>query len=182
MDYARLLFSFRGRTNRARYLAVQLALIAFWLMAWTGFSDHLSSQWPALHLDVVGVVAMSWINVATTVKRLHDRNWSGWWAIPVFVLNRVLFTYYGLFLGNYFGVDMSTTMQLLLVMLAVALSLLQTWVFIELFFVIGTEGRNRFGPDPLATVATGAATGQRLVQHSVPAFLVQDAGSPPEPN
>jgi len=38
--------------------------------------------------------------------------------------------------------------ELLLVLFAVVLSLLQTWIVIELFFMIGTEGLNRFGPDP----------------------------------
>jgi hypothetical protein len=34
---------------------------------------------------------------------------------------------------------------MLLVMLAVALSLLQTWIIIELFFLMGTDGPNRSG-------------------------------------
>ena len=179
MDYVRLLFGLRGRINRARYLAVQLALLTVWFILWPKLPLHFSSQWEALHLDWLVIIAMSWINVATTVKRLHDRNRSGWWAIAIFILSRVAYTYYGLFLGGYFGVDISTAEQLLLVMIAVALSLLQTWVVIELFFVIGTDGRNRFGPDPLATAATGAATGPRLDQHSIPAFLVHGAGPPP---
>jgi len=179
MDYVRLLFGFRGRINRARYLAVQLVLIAFWLTAWFRLSVYLSSQWTDLHLDWVVVITMIWINVATTIKRLHDRNHSGWWAVPVLMLNRLAYAYYGLFLGNYFGVDVSIAGELLLVMLAVALSLLQTWVVIELVFVIGTDGRNRFGPDPLATVATGAAAGPQLGQHNIPAFLVHGAGSSP---
>ena len=34
MDYARLLFSFRGRINRARYIVVQLALLSVWFLFW----------------------------------------------------------------------------------------------------------------------------------------------------
>jgi uncharacterized membrane protein YhaH (DUF805 family) len=179
MDYVRLLFSFRGRTNRARYLVVQLALLTFWFMLWPRLPLHVSSQWEALHFDWVVVITMIWINLATTFKRLHDRNRSGWWAIAIFFLNRLSYAYYGLFLGGYFGVDISTARELLLVMLAVALSLLQTWVVIELFFLMGTDGRNRFGPDPLATVASGAPTDPRPDQHNVPAFLVRSAGSSP---
>jgi hypothetical protein len=63
-------------------------------------------------------------------------------------------------------------------MLALALSLLQTWVIIELVFLTGTEGRNRFGPDPLSNVATGAPTDRRPEQRSVPAFLMHRAGPP----
>ena len=32
MGYAWFLFSFKGRTNRAPYLAVQLALLTFWFI------------------------------------------------------------------------------------------------------------------------------------------------------
>ncbi len=91
---------------------------------------------------------MLWINAATTAKRLHDRNRSGWWAIAVLIVNRLSYVYYGLFFGLYFGVDVSGAREMLLVMCAVALSVLQTWIVIELFFLIGTDGRNRFGADP----------------------------------
>ena len=63
------------------------------------------------------------------------------------------------FSGLYFGVDLSTARELLLLTFAVALPLLQTWVVIELFFLIGTDGPNRFGPDPLARVATARSRG-----------------------
>ena len=99
MDYARLLFSFNGRINRARYLAVQLALLTVWLVLW------LKS--PFLHWQVMHWVAaamMIWINAATTAKRLHDRNHSGWGTIAVLAVNRLSYVYYGLLFGLTFGV------------------------------------------------------------------------------
>ncbi|MDP1882255.1 MAG: DUF805 domain-containing protein [Bradyrhizobium sp.] len=171
MDYAWLLLSFKGRINRARYLVVQLALPTLWFACWL----KLSPQGEALR---VVAIAMVWINTATTVKRLHDHDRSGWWAIAVLFVNLLSYAYFGLFLGLYFGVDISITRELLLVMLAVALPLLQTWVVIELFFLMGSDGRNRFGPDPLSQVATGAPTASRAVQDNVPAFLVRSAGLP----
>jgi uncharacterized membrane protein YhaH (DUF805 family) len=176
MDYAWLLFSFKGRINRARYLVVQLALLAFWLMLWLKFSVQFSSQWEALHWVVA--ITMIWINAATTAKRLHDRNRSGWWAVAVFVVNRLSYAYYGLFFGLYFGVDISTARELLLVMLAVVLSVLQTWVVIELFFVMGTDGPNRFGPDPTRTLPNSPLA-SRAEPAGVPDFLVRRAGPTP---
>jgi uncharacterized membrane protein YhaH (DUF805 family) len=173
MDYAWFLFSFKGRINRARYLVVQLALLTFWLMLWLKFSFHFASQWEALHWVVA--ITMIWINAATTVKRLHDRNRSGLWAIAIFVVNRLSYAYYGLFFGLSFGVDISIAKELLLVMLAVALSLLQTWVVIELVFLMGTDGPNRFGPDPTRT-APNPSIESRLKPDSVPDFLVRRAG------
>jgi uncharacterized membrane protein YhaH (DUF805 family) len=171
MDYARLLFSFKGRINRARFLVVQLTLLALWFMVWVKFSLQFASQWEPWVLSI----AMIWINAATTVKRLHDRNRRGWWAVAIFVVNRLSYVYYGLFFGSYFGVDISTAGQLLLVMLVVALSLLQTGVIIELFFLIGTDGANRFGPDPTRT-ASNSPLDSLAAPAGVPDFLVLRAG------
>ncbi len=110
---------------------MQLGVLTFWLIL-----IYYSSQGKGLHFDWVVTVTMVWINAATTVKRLHDRNRSGWWAVPILILNRLSLVYYGLFFGLSFGVDISIAKELLLVMLAVAISLLQTWVIIELFFVM----------------------------------------------
>jgi len=170
MDYARLLFSFYGRINRARYIAVQLALIAVWLALWI--------KSPLLHwqaLNWVATIALIWINLATTAKRLHDRNRSGWWAAAVLVINRLTYVYYGLFFGLYFGADVLGVWELLLVMGAVALSALQTWIFIELFFMIGTDGPNRFGTDPTRSPpkSSDIPPAQSL---GVPDFLLHRAG------
>jgi uncharacterized membrane protein YhaH (DUF805 family) len=169
MDYAWFLFSFKDRINRARYLVVQLALLTFWLMLWLKFSFYFSSQWEAL-LWVVAI-AMIWIDTATTANRLHDRDGRGWWAVAVFIINRLSYAYYGLFFGLYFGVDNSIAKELLLVILAVALSLLQTWIIIELFFLAGTDGPNRFGPDPTRTAPTSPLD-SRAEPAGVPDFLV----------
>jgi uncharacterized membrane protein YhaH (DUF805 family) len=174
MEYARLLFSFKGRINRARFLVVQLTLLALWFMVWVKFSLQFASQWEPWVLSI----AMIWINAATTVKRLHDRDRRGWWAVAIFVVNRLSYVYYGLFFGSYFGVDISTAGQLLLVMLVVALSLLQTWVVIELFFLIGSDGPNRFGPDPTRALPNSPLD-SRPEPAGVPVFLVLRAGAAP---
>lgn len=175
MDYVWLLLSFKGRLNRARYLAVEVALVTLWLMPWHKFPFQVPSP-EALYR--VAAIAMIWVNAAATAKRLHDRNRSGWWAVAVFALNRLCYLYYGLFFGLSFGVDISIAREMLLVMLAVALSLLQTWIVIELFFVIGTDGSNRFGADPTRT-APGAGAAPRLEPHGVPDFLVRRSGPVP---
>ena len=173
MDYARYLFSFNGRINRARYLAVQVALLSVWFLLWV---KSPFQQWEILGWVIV--VTMVWINLATTARRLHDRNRSGWWAIAVVAINRLSFLYYGLFFGLHFGVDVLGIQEMLLVMGAVALSVLQTWVVIELFFVIGTDGANRFGPDPTRTAPT-SAVGPRVEPLGVPEFLLHRAGHRP---
>lgn len=173
MGFVWLLFSFKGRLNRARYLVVELALLALWVV---GLFSFLVSSPEALSWVVA--IPMIWINTAVTAKRLHDRNRSGWWAVAVLVVNRLSYLYYGLFFGLSFGVDISTAREMLLVMLAVALSVLQTWIVIELFFLAGTDGPNRFGPDPTRT-ARVAAVASRPEPHGVPDFLVHRSGPMP---
>jgi uncharacterized membrane protein YhaH (DUF805 family) len=172
MDYFWLLFSFRGRLNRARYLILELAVLTSWLMLWVKHPAEASPQWEALHW--LAAVVIGWINLAATARRLHDRNRSGWWTVAVLVVNRLVFLSYGLFFGSYFGADISSAVQLLFVMAFVTLSVLQTWIFIELFFMIGTDGTNRFGPDPTRT-AFDISTGPQPASAGVPDFLVRQA-------
>jgi uncharacterized membrane protein YhaH (DUF805 family) len=173
MDYVRYLFSFRGRINRARFLAIQLALLTVWFLLWV---KSPFQQWEMLGL--AALIPMIWINLATTAKRLQDRNRRGWWAIAVVVVNRLSLLYYGLFFGLSFGVDISIAEELLLVMGAVGLSVLQTWIIIELFFLIGTDGANRFGPDPTRT-ATKSPNVSPVQSFGVPDFLLHRAGPAP---
>jgi hypothetical protein len=56
-------------------------------------------------------------------------------------------------------------------MVAVAISLLATWIVIEMFFVIGTEGANRYGLDPTSTV-TNPPVELGPKPYGVPDFLV----------
>ena len=172
MDYAKALFSFKGRVNPARYLVIQLALLAVWFLLWVKAPFQ---QWET---GLAAAVPMIWINLATTARRLQDRNRRGWWAIAVVVVNRLSFLYYGLFFGLSFGVDISIAQELLLVMGAVGLSVLQTWIVVELFFLTGTEGANRFGPDPTRPAAKPPAL-SRSEPFGVPDFLLHRVGPRP---
>ena len=164
MAWVSLLFSFNGRIGRARYLLVELGLLTLWLTLW--LNPPFSSSWA----HWLAAIPLIWVNLAVTAKRLHDRDRSGWWALAVFAVNRLSYLYYGLFFGLAFGVDISITTELLLVTAALALSLLQTWVVIELFLLAGTEGPNRFGRDPTAT--PHSPIGLRQPPAGVPDFLI----------
>jgi uncharacterized membrane protein YhaH (DUF805 family) len=78
---------------------------------------------------------------ATAVKRLHDRNKSGWWIVPFFIAP-ILLGKVGDWLGDSYPADF-----LRLVLIALSL-----WGFVEILCLRGTRGPNRFGPDPQAPV------------------------------
>jgi uncharacterized membrane protein YhaH (DUF805 family) len=83
---------------------------------------------------VIGI----WFLAATTIKRLHDRNKSGWWIVPFCVAPSLLYTLLWL--------DVPLTVALIVSALGFGLAL---WGFVELFCLKGSGGPNRFGPNPL---------------------------------
>jgi len=123
-----LLFGFQGRTNRAKFWLVALALlvIEFIVLAVLGGSAAMSND-PQQALASLGPVAgivlvifglaVTWITIAVGIKRFHDRNKSGVWILIIFVP----------VIGG-------------------------LWYLIECGFLRGTPGPNDYGPDPLAAL------------------------------
>jgi uncharacterized membrane protein YhaH (DUF805 family) len=67
------------------------------------------------------------------IKRLHDRDKSGWWLLLFYLVPALL---------N----EMSNT-SMLFSLASLAISI---WAFVELGCLRGTAGPNKYGPDPLA--------------------------------
>jgi uncharacterized membrane protein YhaH (DUF805 family) len=124
-----LLFGFRGRTNRAKFWLVALAIVVIEiiLLAIFGANAVMISDDPQKALADMGpvtsivllifVVAATWISIAVGIKRFHDRNKSGVWILIIFVP----------LIGS-------------------------LWYLIECGFLRGTPGPNNYGPDPLAAL------------------------------
>ena len=141
MNLFTLLFSFRGRINRAKYwLAVLIYVIC------------LSILWSIIYwyeLEGGALIALAllalpiWVSgLAVGIKRLHDRDKSGWW---------VLLFYFGPQVLNGLATAAGETEQILSLLLSTAAFALTIWALVELGFLRGTPGPNRYGPDPLAT-------------------------------
>ena len=84
--------------------------------------------------------------MAITVKRLNDRNWSGWLAVFVFVA--VLPLYIGPFFGMFLDFENPTTFEIVVSLIVIVLTL---FLLVENGFRRGDRGANRYGPDPLAS-------------------------------
>jgi uncharacterized membrane protein YhaH (DUF805 family) len=83
-----------------------------------------------------------WVYLATSVKRLQDRNKSGWWIVPFFALP-CLYGQFGDRIGDWLGYWPT-------LLLGLAGFVFSVWGFIEMYCLRGTKGANRFGADPLA--------------------------------
>lgn len=111
-----------------------------------------------------------WFLTATTIRRLHDRNKSGWWIVAFFIAPALL--------GSTVDrLDDESYAALALVVFGV-----YTWGFVELLFFRGTRGPNRFGPDPLAPVIADTPVATRWDQHSELEFVPHSASPSPGPH
>jgi uncharacterized membrane protein YhaH (DUF805 family) len=155
MGFGHLLFGFSGRINRAKYwLAVVLwalaGLIAFGLIAnvmWHAMSAYSADNTGGLIANLgLGIILIVLIMIpvfisgfAIGVKRLHDRNRSGWWILPFYggpgVLDRI---------------DRAADTAVLSFVLQLAILAVAIWGLVELGFLRGMVGPNQYGPDPLA--------------------------------
>ncbi|MCP3372916.1 DUF805 domain-containing protein [Bradyrhizobium cajani] len=94
-----------------------------------------------------GLALFSWIFLATTIKRLHDRNKSGWWIVAFFFIPGLYSQFSDLLPDSHWTLPFD-----------LSASILWLWGLVEMFCVPGTSGHNRFGPDPLAKVEGKAAS------------------------
>lgn len=137
IDFGSLLFGFDGRINRAKYwLAVVIYLVVMLIAVGLMFALH----------GMIGMVLMGIIyivaivsGIAVGIKRLHDCDKSGWWLLVFYLVP-------GLLSAAAMGWDDSMVLNLL----SFAVSI---WGLVQLGFLRGTVGPNRFGPDPIPGAA-----------------------------
>ena len=174
------LFSFGGRVNRAKLWLFLLIILGFEMVAGIAVMSALGLQ---NIMDVadgsapltvltgngaaqivcaivgLGLLALLYAGLAVAVKRLHDRNKSGWWLLVFyllpFVLNfpRQIAVLHAMADGSFMRIAQhGGTMAMggpLATILGGIASLISLWAFVELYCLRGTVGDNRFGPDPL---------------------------------
>ena len=146
--------SLKGRSPRLSWWIVQLLII---MLLGGGFTAALLLGEDAesfvlgetdAGLFAAMIIAFAFVNAPVTVRRLHDRGRSGWWAVPYLVgpqmvdLNDITAP---------FGIVVGADATSLLNFLGGAVSLI---VLVDLGIMRGTRGPNRYGPDPLDPEAT----------------------------
>src|SRR5580692_1419377 len=150
MDWRSLLFSFRGRINRAKYWLALLVFfvvgIALGLVGWL-LGNGLAFQILSFVVNLAVFIA----TIAVCIKRLHDRDRSGWWLL-LFYGGPVVVALIGgfIFWAATDTVGMSAEWSYLGLRLCLLGGIaLAIWGFVEIGCRRGTAGYNRFGPDPL---------------------------------
>ena len=95
---------------------------------------------------MVGIVILI-TSVAIGIKRLHDRDKSGWYLLLFYVVPGILMT---AAVGMYVTMEDATLVSTVLGLATVAIGV---WAFVELGCLRGTVGPNHYGPDPIAPPA-----------------------------
>ena len=142
MDRLGALFSFRGRASRLTYWRIGLATAATWAVLWIATIFVAMGAGNVAVIPLLLVLPVLLVNLAVCVRRLHDRNKSAWWLLPFWIGPLILL---GLtqWLTDQTGEGGAAAMAALLVALA-----LDIWALVEIGFLRGTPGDNRFGPPP----------------------------------
>lgn len=150
MDLA-FFFSFRGRINRAKYwLAMLIFCIADAVLMLLGLVVAGTAAFHVFSYLVNLAIFIS--SLAVSVKRLHDRDRSAWWLFLFYIAPGLValpaFFFMWAATGS-FG-DARTLSLFLLRLCVVGAFALAIWGLVEMGFLRGTTGYNRFGADPLA--------------------------------
>jgi len=96
------------------------------------------SEVPLLLAKAIATALCLWVYVATSIKRLHDRDKSGWWIVPFFVIPGLFQQFADRLPDSYWVLPLPLIAFALLV-----------WSFVELYCLRGTKWTNQYGPDPL---------------------------------
>jgi uncharacterized membrane protein YhaH (DUF805 family) len=147
-----LLFSYQGRVNRAKYwLAAVIYTAIFLLLVALGFimlgngilalggedaeglvAGLISKGIGFFLIALIVFIGLCVSGVFIGIKRLHDRDKSGWWVLVFYLLPAVLSAL----------ADVSWIFN-------IASFAVSIWGLVELGFLRGTIGSNQYGPDPL---------------------------------
>ena len=143
MDYAKLLFGFEGRATRLTYWRIQVMLTAVGatLFILAAFGTIVGGWLGAVPLAFIPPLLLTGFSI--TVRRLHDRGKGVLWALFFLVGPWVLFAPAGTLRdGASTGVILGASL------LALSGFALGAWGWIEIGFVRGAQGANRYGPPP----------------------------------
>ena len=169
MPLTQLLFSFKGRINRKPWWLASLgagftaSLLSAILEALARSSGETIVN-PVTHqFEPTGIfglaisliaLANAWIAFALSAKRLHDRDRTGWWLLwqLLVILLAVFLTVVAFAVPK----EQGAVWYALAGAAVLVAFIISVWLFVQIGFLRGTQGPNRFGPDPLGAERSDA--------------------------
>src|ERR1051326_4508383 len=137
MDWGHLFLKFNGRTNRAKFwIACLVFVLINVLLLLLGVATDQNGIFQAVNGMLSIVILIS--GIAVGVKRLHDRNKSGWYLLLFYFVPGVLAAA-SVLLGEFMEDAAIIANVLAFVTLAIVV-----WAFVELGCLRGTVGANPY--------------------------------------
>lgn len=136
MNWNTLLFSFEGRISRQPFWMAMIPIIIIEIAAHFAMGERFSS--------IVSLL-IAYPEFAVLAKRGHDRN------VPIWVAG--IFTAGSVLLNLMVLLDLAGPLErpnTAFLVMGVPLGIMALILFIDFGFRRGTQGPNRYGPDPLA--------------------------------
>ena len=148
--FFRFYFSPAGRISRSQYwlkyivpvLIVAVVLNVLQLIGGEGFAI----------LTILFQLLILWPGIAALIKRIHDRNKSGWlvWVLYGPSLLALIFSI-AAFIAIVLGSGDISSLSIISGVLWIIVAAVAVWFFIEFGCMRGTVGANRYGADPVPT-------------------------------
>lgn len=161
MGLLRYLFSFSGRINRLRYVIFVVAIAAlryaFKYIGWDAAAVLGDTPWTPYFqtgesgyskAELIAFCLLAWPSLAVAVKRLHDRNKGAAWIALYWIAPPLLLGLAAIF-GKASGPTAAGTPQSVALVCFLTAACLTLIGVADLVFAAGTEGDNKYGPDPL---------------------------------
>jgi uncharacterized membrane protein YhaH (DUF805 family) len=145
VDLTYLFTSLDGRIGRARFWIGLLILSAANVVAIGAIVLLFGISHASVMLTVLVAIVLAYPNYALMVKRFQDRDRPGWFAFFP------LATIYGANLMETFGITEREPQNVPYTVLTLLVLGMSLWVLIDLGILKGTQGPNRYGPDPLGS-------------------------------
>ena len=160
MSHGWTLFSFNGRLNRKPYWIATIELIVAAMVVAGGVAAVFYARGQAsTHQELLRVahpwlmafgVVLAYPAAAVFAKRLHDRNKTGWLA-ALLIVPMLIETW----LDPAGGATQTPLVHSIYLAALTITFIVALWFLIELGFMRGTPGDNRYGRDPLASTPAG---------------------------
>jgi uncharacterized membrane protein YhaH (DUF805 family) len=143
VDLKYLFISVDGRISRAKFWIGTIILTALNVAAVLLIVARFGMSDLSVKLTVAVALVLLYPTYALMAKRFQDRDKPGWLA--VFPLAAI----YGMNMLETAGLIQSEPQNATYVLMSLLVIGLSLWALIELGLLKGTQGPNRFGPDPL---------------------------------
>ncbi len=160
----------KDRAPRSEFWWFMLALFIVGIIA------NILALIPVLGLIIYIVysIASLVLTITVSVRRLHDRNMRGWWLVAPYVV-----VFLGVIVAVAGGIANSEGLAGAGTLIA-GIGCLGFIALFVLYCLPGTKGPNRFGPDPIDTMAQFAPQGMAPMQPQAP-YGQPQGGAPMQP-